>query len=155
MSISSVILRGFNNPVDDVVTRGYSIGAEIVPEPVEETGWLGGGGWVEPPGWQRRKRKIPEPVDVVEVRQKRKPSVIRVGDAPPSVGAPTGKQPRGKTIADGMVEGLDKRPLEGVVVQLKPLRKGGEIKESSGVDPALQWQKDEEEMILMILLAIV
>lgn len=128
MSASSVILRGYKGGT--LVTRGYSVGEEVTPTPVVDTPT---GGWVDPPGWRKRK-----PEHEPEVKRK----IITLKIAPPPE-----QEKKTETVQRSIVEGL----FAPSVIELNPLPYEDE---SARMARIMATERRREEEILILLLAL-
>lgn len=130
MSASSVILRGFKGGT--LVTRGYSVGDEVPPPtPVIDTPT---GGWIDPPGWRKRK-----PEHEPEVKRK----IITLKIAPPPE-----QEKKPQTVQRSIVEGL----FAPSVIELNPLPYEDEAARMARI-MAIERRREEEILILLLALA--
>lgn len=132
MSASSVILRGYKGGT--LVTRGYSVGEEVTPTPVVDTPT---GGWVDPPGWRKRK-----PEHEPEVKRK-----IVARKVPPKAPPETVAR-NAETVQRSIVEGL----FAPSVIDLKPLPYESEAARLARI-MAVERRREEEILILLLALA--
>lgn len=130
MSASSVILRGYKGGT--LVTRGYSVGEAVAPVVDTPTG-----GWVDPPGWRRRK-----PEHEPEVKRKiiaRKIITLKPATEPE-------KKP--DTVHRSIVEGL----FAPSAIELKPLPYEDDAARAARI-MAIERRREEEILILLLALA--
>lgn len=145
MTVGAILTQGLGSPFGGpslIITLGYLAG-EALPE-VAVSGALGGGGYVDPPGWKTPKKKK-HYVRELEKRVDRKPVNVEALFTPPASDL---REVPFKAVPLGVGEMLSLADVSGVVTT--PF---STIKPKIVVQNVV-WYGDEDELLLLLAMEI-